>query len=245
MHRGKLALAGALTIAAVALLIGCEDTPIAPGEDWTMSLIAQPSVVQAGADSELIAIVMDANGVPQAGVSVTFSAAAGLLASGSARVETDDEGRAHDTLTVRAGDPDSIEVSAISGALSATATVEKAEACAANQAPTALIAGPETQTFSGTVGSTVDVPLDGSFSSDLDGVVTTYTWLCGNGEAAVSSDDPAVICTYTFTSQAHDFTASLQVKDSGIGGGPGRPATCIKTSAPDTVKITLNAGTAP
>src|SRR5262245_28262449 len=112
MDRGARALAGALIVAAGLLLIGCEDTPLTPGEDWTLAIAAQPTVVtlEGGeATSTIIATVVNATGVPQSGVSVIFTNAGGVLSSGAAGVETDGAGRAITTLTVHEADPNSIE----------------------------------------------------------------------------------------------------------------------------------------
>jgi hypothetical protein len=240
MGRGTRALAVALALIGAAGLIGCEDTPLTPGEDWTISLVAQPSIVSLSpitglATSTLIATVLDSKGVPQPGVSVIFSNAGGVLASGSAFVETDDTGRAFDTLTVRAGDPDEIDVTVASGTITDSATVSTAEACSANEAPVARIAGPETQTIVGNGEAAVTIVLDGSLSSDTDGVVTAYTWVCGNGEAPVTSDDPTVTCTYPVGGTSRNFTASLQVSDDGTG----RNNTCVQVSPADTITVTV------
>jgi len=326
MDRGKTALVGALTIAAAAMLIGCEDTPLTPGEDWTIGVVAQPSVVTIDggtgeATSTIVATVANATGVPQSGVSVIFSNAGGELSSGASDVETDGAGRATATLTVRDGDPDSIEVTASSGALSGTVTVTKSTApvngqptaviqatpageqvtgqpvvfdgsdstdpddgdvitmyrwritstnpdtgvanprvfegpglasigipgagapaftniqdltvelavtddptaptkfalgrpfnyrafttipykivatsCASNTKPVAVIAGPETQTRSAGGQTSVAIALDGSLSSDVEGPIASYIWVCGNGAAPVNSADPTTTCTYT------------------------------------------------
>src|SRR5262245_2507478 len=184
MDRGKRALAGALTIAAAALLIGCEDTPLTPGEDWTIGVVAQPSVVTLDASGEatstIVATVANATGIPQSGVSVIFTNAGGELSSGASDVETDGAGRATATLTVRDGDPDPVEVKAISGALSGTVTITKSTADP-NLNPIADIdATPASEQVQGGA-----VVFDGSGSSDPDenGAITFYKW-------TVSSNNP-------------------------------------------------------
>jgi hypothetical protein len=176
MDRWTRALAAGMTLTTAALLIGCEDTPLTPGEGWTMDVVAQPSVVtlEAGeATATLIATVANDTGVPQSGVSVIFSNAGGELASGSAGVETDGAGRAVDTLTIRDADPDSIEVTASSGALTDTVTVAKSTSTVDNPPVADITATPPTEQVSGQT-----VVFDGSGSDDPDpgDVITMYRW---------------------------------------------------------------------
>jgi hypothetical protein len=183
MLRWTRALGAAAVLAAAALLIGCEDTPLTPGEDWTIDVVAQPSVVtlSAGeATSTLIATVANDTGVPQSGVSVIFSNAGGTLSSGSEGVETDGAGRAVDTLTISDSDPDEIEVTVVAGALSDTVTITKSTG-EGNRAPTAVIqAVPAGEQVAGQ-----SVIFDGSGSSDPDegDVITVYRW-------RITSDNP-------------------------------------------------------
>ena len=176
MHRWTRALGAATALAAAALLlIGCEDTPLTPGEGWTLSIVAQPSVVsldQGDAVSTLVATVANDKGVPQSGISVIFSNAGGVLSPDGGTVETDGAGRATATLTVRQSDPDSIDVEASSGALSDTVTITKSEV-AENGAPTAVITAfpPNEQTPGGTV------VFDASTSTDPEGdPITLFRW---------------------------------------------------------------------
>jgi hypothetical protein len=363
MDRGTRALAGALMVVAGLMLIGCEDTPVTPGEGWTIDVVAQPSVVtidptSGQATATLIATVANDTGIPQSGVSVIFSNAGGTLASGAKGVETDGAGRAVDTLTVSESDPNSIEITASSGALTDTVTVTKSTApvnnpptavihaspateqlagqtvvfdgssssdpdetdvitmyrwritstnpdtgagnprtfegpglasigipsngvpafnnvqdltvelsvtddptaptkfalgrpfsyrasttipyrivgtsCSANSKPVAVIAGPDTQTRNANGQPTVSIILDGSLSSDVEGPIAAYVWVCGNGAAPVNSTDPTTTCVYTAGTTSRTFTASLQVKDQGINGGQ-----CVQLSTLDTVTITV------
>lgn len=183
MSRWTRALGAAAALSAAVLLIGCEDTPLTPGEDWTMDVVAQPSVVSledGEATATIIATVVDDTGVPQSGVSVIFSNAGGELTSGSGGVETDGAGRAVDTLTVRDADPDSIEVTATSGGLTDTVIVSKSTA-EPDLPPVAEIeATPSGQQVHGQA-----VLFDGSGSSDPDegDVITMFRW-------RITSDNP-------------------------------------------------------
>jgi hypothetical protein len=178
MDSGKRALAGALTVVAGLMLIGCEDTPVTPGDGWTIDVVAQPSVVTIDPDSgeatsTLIATVANDTGIPQSGVSVIFSNAGGTLSSGASGVETDGAGRATTTLTVGESDPDSIVVTVSSGALTDTVTVTKSTA-AVNHPPTAVIHA--TPASEQAVGQTV--VFDGTSSTDPDDgdIITMYRW---------------------------------------------------------------------
>jgi hypothetical protein len=184
MARWTRVLGVASALAAAALLIGCEDTPLTPGEDWTIDVVAQPSVVTIPVDgvatSTLIATVANDTGVVQSGVSVIFTNAGGTLASGSEGVETDGGGRAVDTLTISATDPDEIEITVVSGSLTDTVTVTKGSG-QGNLPPTAVIqALPAGEQVAGQ-----SVIFDGSGSSDPDegDVITVYRW-------RISSDNP-------------------------------------------------------
>jgi len=74
---------------------------------------------------------------------------------------------------------------------------------APNTAPTANANGP----YSGTVGSPVS--FDGSASSDLEGVISSYAWNFGDGSTATGVNP-----THTYASAA-TFTVTLSVTDSG------------------------------
>jgi hypothetical protein len=185
MDRSARRFAAALALAAGALVVtSCEDTPLTPGEDWTIDIVAQPSVVtldETGeAQATIVATVANDTGVPQSGVSVIFSNAGGTLASGSGGVETDGAGRAVDTLTIHGTDPDEIEVTASSGSLTDTVTVSKSTA-EPNLPPVAAIqATPADEQVHGQ-----PVRFDGSGSSDPDegDVITVYRW-------RITSTDP-------------------------------------------------------
>jgi hypothetical protein len=91
-------------------------------------------------------------------------------------VETDSNGVARDTLTLTLADPASVEVTARSGAKSASVSVSKTIA-AGNQPPEAVIvADPADEQRSGQ-----PVIFDGSDSSDPDGIITCYQWVVNSG----------------------------------------------------------------
>ena len=189
MLRWTRALGAATVLAAAALLIGCEDTPLTPKDDWTLTIVAQPSVVtlESGeATSTIVATVANDTGVPQSGVSVIFSNAGGVLDPENGVVETDGAGRATATLTVRQADPDSIDVVASSGALSDSVTVTKSDA-PENAPPTAVItAFPVNEQIHGEL-----VTFDGSGSSDPEGSgITMYRWRITSSNPDAGTSNP-------------------------------------------------------
>jgi hypothetical protein len=91
---------GLALLVPALLLAGCDESdPVAP-PDSTIILSASPTTLPAGGgDSNISAVVIDANGVPQDGVAVFFSTNAGSLASQGTSQATDGNGRAVDVLS--------------------------------------------------------------------------------------------------------------------------------------------------
>ncbi|HJQ98391.1 MAG TPA: Ig-like domain-containing protein, partial [Candidatus Polarisedimenticolaceae bacterium] len=180
MDRGARVLVGALVLGVAAVSIGCEDTPFTAGEDWTISVEANPSVVTLEDDetpstSTITATVVNATGVAQSGVSVSFTPAGGTLSP--SLVETDGAGRATTTLTIGSSDPDSIKVTATSGAVSGDATVTKSTAESTLPVADIDVTPPTEQVQGGAV------VFDGSGSTDEGGGITFYKW-------TISSNNP-------------------------------------------------------
>jgi hypothetical protein len=168
---------------AVASLVstGCEDTPLTAGADYTISVIAQPGTVVINpaqgidtAQATILATVLDAESVPQQGITVFFTSEGGSLTSGANGVKTNASGIAIDVLTVTADDPDEVVVTAISASLTDAVTVTK-NSVTGNLPPTAaIVASP-----SGSQASGKQVIFDGSASSDPDedDFITMYKWV--------------------------------------------------------------------
>ena len=243
--------AAALLVTGGALLSSCEDSPLTAGTDATIILIAQPETVFLdppnnvnSATTKLIATVLNAEGVPQSGITVNFFNEAGTLASGSSGVTTNSSGAAIDTLTVGVNDPDSFDVTAISGALSESITITKATgiACNSNSAPTARIAGAATQQLLGPVGPKA-FAVDGALSDDQETLIDAYIFNCGNGTAPVpgGGNDPQVMCTYDIQATPRTYTLSLQVRDKGNGIETGGSYECAKTSTAATIQVVVTA----
>ena len=87
-----------------------------------------------------------------------------------------------------------------------------------NDPPVANAGGDLSQGFSGTINPspTWSFRLDGSRSTDPDGVIRTYKWNCGNGLPASTAGLPpgVALCTYIGFG---DWLATLEVCDDGNG----------------------------
>jgi len=171
-----------LAVLAVAAMIapGCEDSPLSAGKDYTMSIIAQPgsvsidpTVPDAFVNVTIRATVLNADAVPQQGITVFFSnSGGGTLASGANGVTTDGAGIAEDVLKVTATDSNSIVVTASSASLSESVTVTKNSG--GHVPVAAIVAVPSAQQAAGN-----NVVFDGSASSDADedDQITMYKWV--------------------------------------------------------------------
>jgi hypothetical protein len=234
-RRGAWIAAAALAAAAI-VLPGCEDSPLTAGKDFTMTIIAQPGTVLIDpsadlntATSTIIVTVLNANAVPQSGITVYFSNNGGTLQSGRNGVKTDSAGIASDVLTVTADDPATIKVTATSASLSEDVTITKSSV-AGNRPPVPLIvASPASQQSAGNA-----VVFDGSGSSDPDTgqFITMYRWVITSTNPDTGKDNPIIAegpgvsgisipnDTLTAFANAQDLTVTLLVTDD-----PTAPAT--------------------
>ena len=168
-------------------------------------------------ESALTAVAKDANGVPQAGLGITFGATAGKLASGGTPVMTDAQGIAKDTLRVYEDDPESINVSAGDGTRITTLVVTKVVAL-----PPVANAGPD-QIVECTGNLQAPVHLDGSASTDPNNDITLFEWfenfglatqvLLGTGERITVS---LSLGTHTITLRVTDATGKTSTDDAVI-----------------------------
>ncbi len=108
-----------------------------------------------------------------------------------------------------------------------------------NTAPTAVIAGPDTITQTGSPSTLTSVTLDGTLSSDPETKIDRWVWNCGNGLAptAVAPDGSIVICRY----RPGEYVATLEVVDQGTGVINPSTGTffCQKFSEPDQVTVRI------
>jgi hypothetical protein len=236
----------AMFVAALLAATGCEDTPVVAGENFSMTLdFAPPNPSFEDPDAQSIAsvvsaVVLSAEGIPQQGISVLFSATGGTLDSHGDFRETDSHGVALDTVRVDRADAGAeIIVTARSGALTKTVTIPT-ELCAGNDPPTAQITPPAAQTLpAGTVNTSVSAGLlSGTSSTDPEGTTLTYAWTCQSGGPTITTS--TVTCQYTYQATAKQYLVSLVVKDGGL---PGATECALSSISAATVTINVPAGT--
>jgi hypothetical protein len=209
----------ALVLAGGAFLSSCEDSPLTAGADYTMTLIAQPQAVlvnpAAGIDSgtsTLIATVLNADSVPQSGITVFFSNEGGTLASGANGVKTNGSGVAIDTLTVTADDPATFDVTATSASLTESVTITRTTV-ATNHPPVAgIIASPDGQQA---VGEQVIFDGSGSSDPDEDDIITMYKWIITSTNGDAGEPNPIVaegpgVSGISFPSDLRDAFENVQ-----------------------------------
>ncbi|TDI45335.1 MAG: hypothetical protein E2P01_11050, partial [Acidobacteria bacterium] len=192
------------TLSALSLVaaLGCVSSPLFAPSDGQILLSANPAaiVLDEFADPPVTtgstvvsALIIDVNGIPQAGVTVVFTTNGGELASAPAgqaimSMDTDDNGFVSDTLTLQLGDPTTVTVTARSGALTGTIAVEKSEV-PPNQLPLAFIS--ITPANSALLNETVIY--DGTPSNDPDGdPITCYQWTIESSTSIPSPDLPCI-----------------------------------------------------
>jgi len=154
----------------------------------------------------LTAVAKDPSGAPQPDLAITFSSAAGKLASNGVAVMTNAEGVATDTLRVYEDDPDSIEVSVGDGTRVTTIVVTKIVV-----EPPVANAGSD-QTVECTGNSQAAVQLDGSASTDPNNDITLYEWFEHFGAA-----DQVLLgtgATLTVNLAVGEHTITLRVTDA-------------------------------
>jgi len=191
----RLSIAAAV-LASVVGLPGCKDTPLSAGSDYTMTLIAQPSSVlinpEAGiyeGQTTISATILNAESIPQSGITVYFSNAGGTLTPSSGGVKTNSGGVATSTLLITSDDPAEVDVTATSGALTQLVKILKTTV-AINQPPTAAIAAsPQDEQATGSL-----VIFDGTGSSDPDATdfITMYKWVITSTNPDTGKPNPII-----------------------------------------------------
>jgi hypothetical protein len=230
----------AIWIACLVVAPGCEDSPLTPGADSTMTLIAQPSAVpidQTGPVT-ITATVLTADGVPQGAIAVYFSNNGGTITPSSGSVETNSSGIATATLTVEQGDSTDIDVTATSASLTKTVKITRG----ANQPPVpVIVAVPAEQQAQGKA-----VIFDGTDSSDPDTAdhITYYKWSIFSEQTPdPNRDNPLVIegagaSSISIPNQGNPafqnvqhLTVTLQVTDShGLSTSTSIPYDIVQTT---------------
>jgi hypothetical protein len=180
----KLSMIAAF-VAALALATGCEDSPLAPGADSTMTVVANPSTLvfrpaDATLQATISAVVLSSTGAPEQGVTVLFSTTSGNLSSAGSGVTTNGSGTATVTLTVPRDGPAEVTVTATAAALVETVKVTKTTS-STNHPPVAKIV--VSPAFEQAVN--LAIVLDGTSSTDPDtgDSISSYDW-------TITSTDP-------------------------------------------------------
>ena len=204
-----------LFLAALAAATGCEDTPLTPGADSTMTVVANPqTLVFQPTDTELTslisAVIVDEAGVPLPGAAVLFSTTSGSMSSNGNFVETDGSGKASDTLTVPDTGPATVTVTATAGAISETVNLTKTDSTTNNPPVARIVTAP---TFEQVVNGSIE--LNGSSSTDPDSGdgIASYSWrITSPTEPEIMRTGVSTILSGYPTPQA--LTITLTVEDS-------------------------------
>ena len=109
-----------------------------------------------------------------------------------------------------------------------------------NAPPTAVIAGPDAITVTGSPATPTPVVFDGTLSFDNETAIDRYVWSCGNGTVPIPvmpGNNAIVFCRYL----PGTYTATLVVTDRGTGVvDPGTGTfECQRMSARDTVTVNV------
>lgn len=161
-------------LAILVLAVGCEDTALTPGTDFTMTLIASPSTVAVDDSATLVATVLSDTGVPQKGITVLFATTGGELTPTGTGVKTNSDGNAIASLKVLDSSPAETTVTAVSGTLTQTVKVNKAST-PVNHAPVAaIVAQPATDQ---SVNQLVVFKGDTSTDPDAGDSIADFHWV--------------------------------------------------------------------
>jgi hypothetical protein len=180
----------------------------------------------------LTATAKDGDGNPQPDLALTFTAAAGRLASNGQPVTTNAEGVATDTLRVYEDDPSSIEVSVGDGTRLATIVVSKIVV-----GPPVADAGPD-QTVECTGDSQAEVTLNGSASTDPNDDITTYEWFERYGAADQVSIGTGEVVTVSLGLGTHTIT--LLVTDATGGTSTDEVVVEVADTTPPKVALSVS-----
>jgi hypothetical protein len=128
-----------------------------------------------------------------------------------------------------------------SGAFSADVFTAQYSLLCNNPPPTAVIAGPNVITATGTASTLTSITLDGSLSFDGETRVDRWVWNCGNGVSPIpvvpGGNGSVVLCRYRLGT----YTATLNVTDQGTGVINPNTGTfdCQKSSAEASVQVVI------
>jgi hypothetical protein len=209
----KTILLPGLLLLLTLLAASCDDSEPVAESDWVIEVSASPASLDLDApdqpgNSTITAVVFDANGQPQSGIGVRFTASAGTMASRGELVKTDGRGEAQDILTTNADS----KVRVKSGSAEGTVDVK---INSTNEKPTAVISiQPSGQA---PIGS--QVTFSGASSEDLDGEIVEYRWSIAstNPDPGVPNPDNEITSQTTIIrtfNNPQDLTVALTTVDN-------------------------------
>jgi hypothetical protein len=211
----------------LVLAIACEDSAVIAPSDGSITVTLNPTAVtvdpnvpaNAEKSSDVRALVLDKDGRPVENSIVYFSSTGGRLVQPGSNPEvaldsaaTDAQGIARATLVVTADDADEVEVTALSGALTSTATLTK-NVVGEQRPPTAsLTIEPCGDPCAGEVNRVVTFKSTSTDPNDSD--VLTFRWTILSSAASGSEQfvTQSTRFSRTYTS-AQDMTVTLEVSD--------------------------------
>jgi len=217
--------AASLLVILLVVAIACEDSPVVAPSDGSITVTLNPTTVTIDAtnqqkSSEVRAILLDKDGKPVSNANVYFSSSGGRIVKPGSNPEvaldtavTDSSGIARATLVVTATDPDEVDVTALSGALTDTATLSKG-VVGQQRPPTAnFTIDPCGTPCSAAINQTVTFQ---STSTDPNpGDVLTYLWII-ESSATTTPDKNGPTQSNRFSrrySEAQELHVTLHVSD--------------------------------
>jgi hypothetical protein len=209
----KTTVLSGLLLLLMLFAVACDDSEPTAESDWVIEVTASPASLDLDApdipgNSTITAVVFNADGQPQSGIGVRFSASAGTMASKGDLVKTNERGEAQDVLTTNADS----KVRVKSGSAEGTVDIK---INSTNEKPTAVISiQPRDQAPAGS-----QVTFSGASSEDLDGEIVEYRWSIAstNPDAGVSNPDNEVTSETTIIrtfNNPQDLTVSLTTVDN-------------------------------
>ena len=219
------------------LAASCDDSEPTAASDWVIEVTASPASLDLDApdkpgNSTITAVVFDANGAPQSGIGLRFSATAGTMKSEGNLVKTNERGEAQDVLTTNADS----KVRVKSGSAEGTVDVN---VNSTNEKPTALISiQPNAQA---PIGS--QVTFSGASSEDLDGEIVEYRWSIASTNPDPGRDNPDnEVTSATTIIRTYDNPQELTVALTTVDNKGATASTSATYSVMDNLPPTVDAG---
>jgi hypothetical protein len=212
-----VAVGAAGIVAALLLVVGCDDPGVTAPSDGTILITANPGTVIINQDegeesgqTSILAQVYDASNYPVQDANVIFVTTGGTMASAGEpgsdpqALVTDINGVVTDTLTLTVADDNSVTVSAKSGTLISDVVVTKT-LNTGDIAPVAVAdVDPPIEQTQG-----AEVAFIGSGSFDADGEIWCYQWEVTNNDPLLP---PVIFFNDTATTEIYTLGATQTQK---------------------------------